>query len=272
MPNYDILSILRKVKIIAAKTWNNELLEWINLELNWYPNWDNVPDYRKTYYNLTWTISNGRIFQNNVALPIAHLDDNIKEWLTRAIFTESLSELIALRNWEGDALSTNIDPNYFHFIDKVYWYWYRVQSATWMLPFSVIDWMLWIISDKVLEFLLELSKVTSPDEEIVRLIWISDKSTATRIENFTQQIIHWNLVTTTNQVNSTWDVIINYIEELKSRGIHEDDIEELKAIAKIKNETEKEKQKNWWIKKVWTYLPTITVMVDFIDTALEALI
>ena len=145
-PNYDILSILRKVKIIATKTWNNELLEWLNLELNWYPHWDNVPDYRKTHYNLTWTVSNGRFYQNNVSLPTAHLEDKIKEWLTRAVFIESLSELIALRNWEGDALSTSIDGNYLHFIDKIYWNWYHVQSATWILPFSVIDWMVWIIS------------------------------------------------------------------------------------------------------------------------------
>ena len=85
-------------------------------------------------------------------------------------------------------------------------------------------------------------------------------------------INYWNLVTTTNQLNSTGDIVINYAEELKNKGIHEDDIEKLKEIAKIQNKEEKQEKKNGWMKKVWVYLPTITTMVDFIDTAMESLL
>lgn len=269
--NYDILSVLRKVKVIASKTWNNDLIKWVDKELNWYEKWDDVPDYRKTHCSLEWMVSNGRYYQSNTTLPVAHLDKKIREYLTGAVFYEPMSELISLTARDSEFLHTSIDPNYFHYIDDAYTNGH-VQSAHWVLPISVIGGIIWIVWNKLLDFLLELSKILNADVDIVKIpsIW---QATASSIQNLTQHIFHWTVhMNGVNQIWSTGNITINYSEELKNKGIHDDDIEELKEIAKITDDVEKQKQKNWWMKKVWTYLPAITTMVDFIDTAIEAFI
>ena len=270
--NYDITSVLRKVKVIAFKTWNEDLSKWVDRELNWYDDLESVPEYRKTHCSIEWIVSNGHYYQQNITLPIVHLDKSIRELLTSAVFKEPISELISLTDRDNDSLHTSIDPNFFHYIDKVYTNWYHVQSAHWVLPISIIGWILGVVWSKLLDFLLELSKIVDSDTDIVKLT-IVEKNQVSDIKTMAQQIFHWPVhMSWVNQVGSSGNITINYAEELKNKGIHEDDIEELKEIAKIKNETEKQKQKEWWMKKVWTYLPAITIMVDFIDTALEAFI
>jgi len=65
-------------------------------------------------------ISNGRYYQKNTTLPVAHLDIKIREYLTSAVFNESISELIGLTQRDSDFLHTSIDPNYFHYIDDAF--------------------------------------------------------------------------------------------------------------------------------------------------------
>ncbi|MDH8276113.1 abortive phage resistance protein, partial [Klebsiella pneumoniae] len=45
-PNSDIVAVLMKAKMIAIKLDLQDLVEWIELELNGYPNIASAPDYR----------------------------------------------------------------------------------------------------------------------------------------------------------------------------------------------------------------------------------
>ncbi|QJW57630.1 hypothetical protein HL670_04549 [Serratia plymuthica] len=45
-PDADIIAVLMKAKMIAVKLDLTDLVEWIELELNGYPNIASVPEYR----------------------------------------------------------------------------------------------------------------------------------------------------------------------------------------------------------------------------------
>ena len=62
-PNGDVVGVLRKCKILAARLGSNELTQWVNFELDGYPESHPIPDYRVidiTYYasfmNIAWQV------------------------------------------------------------------------------------------------------------------------------------------------------------------------------------------------------------------------
>ena len=46
-PSTDVTNVLRKCKILAAQLGSEEFARWIDLELDWYPESQPTPEYRK---------------------------------------------------------------------------------------------------------------------------------------------------------------------------------------------------------------------------------
>src|SRR6185312_11890302 len=67
-PDADVVSVLRKCKILAARLSSSELTHWVDSELNGYPESDAVPEYRRLYVecyghfmNMHWRADNQSI-------------------------------------------------------------------------------------------------------------------------------------------------------------------------------------------------------------------
>jgi len=65
---------------------------------------------------------------------------------------------------------------------------WHVQSAHGVLPISIINGIIGIVGNRLLDFLLELSKIMDSDTDIVKLIIEKDK--ISEIKHITQQIFH----------------------------------------------------------------------------------
>lgn len=87
----DILSILRKAKIIASKLNLVDFENWINNELNGYENYESIPEYRTVY---------GELKANNPyhgLIPIIMSSDLLSQINSRKLF-DPISEIVSLAN------------------------------------------------------------------------------------------------------------------------------------------------------------------------------
>lgn len=93
----DIVSILRKGKLIAAKLNLNDFSRWLDLELNGYSNYSDIPEYRMVigeikakspYYGL---------------IPVM-MSNSISEQLNKRKLFNSISELLSLSEKQGSII------------------------------------------------------------------------------------------------------------------------------------------------------------------------
>lgn len=268
---HDIASILRQTKVIAFKLNNIDLQKWVDYELNWYPEEINLPDYRIIRHWIQWTVGNGYYQYSNSILSVSHLKKPLQEFLTIAQFREWISEIKEQTNNNDQFTYWMVDPIYYPELSKIYNQeaWYSVQWAKRVISISSIKGILDQVSNKLLSFLLELSKVVDPELEIVKLSR-PNALLNNKITSMTQQIFNGNV--TISWVE--WSVALNWnnnytqsnglpIEELKKLWILETDIEKLSEITKIEDIEEKEKAKNSWIETLkgkWVEIATSVIL------------
>lgn len=90
----SLANTLRKAKILASNLGVSEFEEWVDSELNGYPNRSKVPDYRRSLTHNIGTFSGP--FQSgvkNVTLPTSFLPEPVKSFAEHLVFTEGVGEL-----------------------------------------------------------------------------------------------------------------------------------------------------------------------------------
>lgn len=94
-PDSDILSVLMKAKMIAVKLGLSDLTEWIQLELNGYPSFDTVPEYRKGQSQLK---AYSPQHQSWVPLVVNFNDAELNAMVSTFHITESISSIKKMSN------------------------------------------------------------------------------------------------------------------------------------------------------------------------------
>lgn len=77
----SLTSPLLKTKVLASRIGNNELSNWVNLELNGYKDKEDLPDYRKATGNLIGDYLNGTMRVSNHILPIPSFENSFDDEL-----------------------------------------------------------------------------------------------------------------------------------------------------------------------------------------------
>ncbi|OOZ41643.1 response regulator receiver protein [Solemya pervernicosa gill symbiont] len=106
---------LLKTKILLHKIGHKELVEWVNNELNGYPDKSSVPDYRVLHAEVLANAVNHAYQFNRMQIPIGHLPEEQQESLTNIEMDQSLVSLEKLVSKEGSHLRSPIpiETNYF---------------------------------------------------------------------------------------------------------------------------------------------------------------
>ena len=93
----DVVSLLREAKVISTKLGDDDFKKWIDLELNGYQDYSEIPEYRKV---------TGQVKARNpfVGLIPVVMPDSIEEALTTRKISISISELINLKDKETIAM------------------------------------------------------------------------------------------------------------------------------------------------------------------------
>jgi hypothetical protein len=77
----DITTVLRKCNILAAHLASNEFAQWIDWELNGYPESQPIPSYRRLHTTCNADFMNIRWRASNQPVPFAVFPQDIREVL-----------------------------------------------------------------------------------------------------------------------------------------------------------------------------------------------
>ncbi|MGD0597577.1 MAG: hypothetical protein ABSA64_08675 [Sedimentisphaerales bacterium] len=161
--NADVIVLLRKCKVLAARLGNSEFKEWIEHELNGYPSKDELPKYRilkvQSSGHFSGPFGSG---YRGVLIPPGCLPKGWRDLATTAYLTDSISNYNALlqhdpdgdgklmSHWPADLL-----PHVKVFEDTVcYAAWREIPRNSIV---SIID----TVKNKILDFVLKIEEINS---------------------------------------------------------------------------------------------------------------
>ena len=98
----SLANTLRKAKILASEIGLPEFREWVEFELNGYPDRKSVPDYRQvTPTNFGTFAGPFQSMAKNVVLPTYNLPDGVRDFAENLIFFNGIGELEAQASSES---------------------------------------------------------------------------------------------------------------------------------------------------------------------------
>lgn len=133
--NGSLTEALLKTKVLMHKIGHKELAEWVNDELNGYPEGKPVPPYRIINSRLVGHVQNSVHVHNNFTLPTQHLSEKDGKWFLERELRESISVLEPMAKIPEGHLTIPVGPEFHHLIDKVlngYWVqrmWIQVEPT-----------------------------------------------------------------------------------------------------------------------------------------------
>ena len=95
-PDISASVVLRKAKILAATLNDGDLKQWLNFELNGYPDEADLPSYRKLQAPLLGAFQGPRGSVSNYSIPLSMLPDSLKSIADSLHMGHALKELEAM--------------------------------------------------------------------------------------------------------------------------------------------------------------------------------
>jgi hypothetical protein len=89
-PEISLSTILLKAKLLAHKLKNDSFKQWVKHELDGYPDYEGVPDYRVIHTPLLGYISNGWNGYDNIPISLYNTPDWFQETANKIHFTEGI--------------------------------------------------------------------------------------------------------------------------------------------------------------------------------------
>jgi len=169
----SLTDALVKTKVLLHQLGRKELVEWVNLELNGYPEGVSVPEYRVINAEVMGNVSNGVYTYNDQPLPTLHLGEELRSKFRRFEARESISSLEGLARSESKhGLMVPIAPEFNGLLSKPLTETYSVQRAWRAIAVGQLSQILTQVRSRLLDFLLELSEKVSENmtaEDVKRL-------------------------------------------------------------------------------------------------------
>ncbi len=152
--NSRLTDALLKTKVLLHRIGKKELAEWVNWELNGYPDDSEVPPYRILPSRLMGSFSNIARRYDRHALPTGHIKPEISKHYHEFIMRSSLS---ILENFKPDGtLTREIPPEAYRMLGKGLDSSYDIDRAWCETPAHNVQGILTQVRSRLLDFLLEL--------------------------------------------------------------------------------------------------------------------
>ena len=154
--NCNLEAALAKAQVLAHHLNAAEMRRWVLNELRGYDDATELPDYRIVNCNLVGNISNGFYQANRANLPTAHLDEDLREMLTRKKILQSIP---TIQGWakSEDALSSRVRPELYEELSKGFADDYYVESAWGEVSPGIFTQITAQVRSRLLDFVLQLS-------------------------------------------------------------------------------------------------------------------
>ena len=155
--NIPLSKMLLRLKTLIFELHNDEILEWINYEINGYDETKVVPKYRKIIGDVTCDIFQfNRIFQN-VCLPLTYNNDYIIE-ITTCSCKDSVSAIERMMNKEDGSLMSIIPMAAYPYLQNNVKINGNIQNAKVVYAVHQFSDIYSAIKNKVLDILLTLEQ------------------------------------------------------------------------------------------------------------------
>ncbi|MDC6120450.1 abortive phage resistance protein [Serratia rubidaea] len=256
-PNSDIVAVLMKAKMIAIKLDLKDLVDWIELELNGYPNIASAPDYRSGQGILkAFNPVNGWI-----PVDLGTSDPKFTKNFTTFALTESVSSMTHSKVKDAGTVSLTVPAPLAEMLLSGQRSRYEIR---WFFSAGKIQHVITTVRNKILDWSLELEKkgilgeglIFTREEKEVAPMTINNNNT----NNFHAPVHNAGTIGAGNtgeihQQNSiTVGDIASLEHELKSHGLDDNDVAELKQLVeqspKPASKEEVEKGFGSWIGKM----------------------
>ena len=157
--NIDIETILKQLKLLLVDLEKEELINWVNYEIEGYPNSSDIPEYRECQGILKGTFLNYNTQCKNAPIPLkSNTPDILKEYTRKISLRQGVSALKKLRESSGGVCiaipSDNlINIQHYAAVSMTYLMSAVIETSN-TVPYSIIS----TIENKVMDILLLLEK------------------------------------------------------------------------------------------------------------------
>jgi hypothetical protein len=94
--NGDVTAVLRKCKILAARLGSREFADWVNWELNGYPDSQPTPEYRRLAITYYASFSNSAWRASDQPIPLQIIPEQHRNWFQELEFRDGIAKAISL--------------------------------------------------------------------------------------------------------------------------------------------------------------------------------
>lgn len=261
---------LYKLKLLASRIKNVELLEWINRELNGYDDDKDLPEYRKTVGLLKGSFSNGFYNQVNQSIPTFNFPPELIDFISNYKIYQNISIIEDYANKAEDSLPMSIPAELSAFMMKFIQEYnptargYSLYNVYLLISTKAYKNILMNVRNYALDLSLALEGELGYEIEIDEIIKKREETNQIIHNYMTQNNItnvgDGNLVNTGDNNTISQNTVIQKgdFEQLRQSlsqiGLETEDINELESIVKEDN-TDIEKKEfgdgvKGWLKKM----------------------
>lgn len=148
---------LLKTKVLLHKIGHKELVEWVNYELNGYPDKDSLPPYRLLQAQVLVNASNIAYQVTAHPIPLGHLDPELRDSFETARMGQSLAVLEKFLEKPDMHLMSDIPMEANGLLGQGLASGYRIQRAWSQISAENVAQILVQVRSRLLDFVLELS-------------------------------------------------------------------------------------------------------------------
>lgn len=232
--NNQLTDILIKTKVLAHRLKNEDLIQWINNELNGYDDGDVVPGYRVLTCQVIGNMSNGFQRAKNYPIPLMSLDEKVQAGMQRMSLAQSISTLDEFIHSENDKMMAHIPPEMYGVLSKDLGSGFHVEYAKREIGKSQVVQAVTSVRSKLLDFLLNLNDEVGNVEDIKPL---AEGAAADKVDSMFHSSVFGNNTTVivgNHNTQTVTNVTQGNFEDLKrllsENGVANEDVIELEAI------------------------------------------
>jgi hypothetical protein len=157
-PQPSLIDALVKTKVLLHKLGRKDLVEWVNNEINGYPDDAPLPAYRVVPAQVKGNVTNNAYSYNDHPLPTMHLTKEQRRGLEDLEMRDSIAVLENLAKQDKNGLQRPLPIEYGALFNKALSGGYKVQQAWCDIGVGRFSQIVTQVRSKLLDFLLELQE------------------------------------------------------------------------------------------------------------------
>jgi AbiTii len=154
----SLIDALVKTKVLLHRVGRKDLVEWVNHEIDGYPDDAQLPNYRIVPAHVKGNVTNNAYSYNDHPLPTMHLTPTQREGMEQLEMRDSIAVLEGLAKHDKQGLQRPLPLEYSALFNKALSNGYKVQQAWCEIGVGRFAQITTQVRSKLLDFLLDLSE------------------------------------------------------------------------------------------------------------------